>query len=107
MFRRIELINHFPQKDGSTKSFIHGLCGISTELVADAWCGLHIPRKRINKNGRFYFTELGWDVYGRDVVAACIQSEQEYKVIAIEEHDCSVIYKDEYQVVIHPKRKGR
>jgi hypothetical protein len=108
MFRRIELINSYQLKDGSTFWIKHGLTGVSTELVADAWCGLHVPRKKINKNnGKFYFTELGWNTYGREVVKACIQSGQEYRVISVEEHDVSIIYRDEMQVVLHPKRRGR
>jgi hypothetical protein len=107
MYRRIELITSYKQKDGSTHWYKNGLCGFSNELVVDAWFGLHVPRKRINKNGRFYFTELGWEKYGRAVIKACMESGQEYRVLAVEEHDCTILYKDEVQVVLFPKRRGR
>lgn len=107
MYRRIELINHFPAKDGSTHSYIHGLCGISHELVADAWFEMQGPRKPIKKNVRFYFTEKGWEMYGRKAVEACQKCNQEYRIIATEEHDVSVYYKDDIQVCIYPKKNGK
>ena len=107
MYRRIELILHFPQIEGSARDMIHGLCGVGPEEVMDAWLSMNNPRKSINKNVRFYFTEAGWDKYGRGTVAACIRTGQEYRILAVEEHDVDVIYKDEYQVCIRPKRKVR
>jgi hypothetical protein len=110
MYRRIELIIHFPlpyDDEGRLKDLIHGLCGVGNEQVTDAWIRLNNPRRVINKNGRFYFTEAGWDQYGRQTVAACIRSGEEYRVLAVKEHDVDVIYKDEYQVCIRPKHKVR
>jgi hypothetical protein len=107
MYRRIELIFHFPQIEGSVSDMIHGLCGVGNDEVIDAWISMNNPRKEINKNVRFYFTEAGWDKYGRNTVAACIRTKQKYRVLAVEEHDVDVLYKDEYQVCIRPKRKLR
>ena len=86
---------------------IHGLCGVSNEDVSDPWIKMNSPRKSINKNVRFYFTEAGWEKFGRNTVAACIRTQQKYRVLAVEEHDVDVIYKDEFQVCIRPKRKDR
>lgn len=115
MYRRIELILHFPQTEDSdmdvssraTRDMIHGLCGVGPEEVMDAWLSMNSPSKSINKNVRFYFTEAGWDKFGRNTVAACIRTGQEYRVIAVEEHDVDALYKDEYQICIRPKRKVR
>lgn len=107
MYRRIELINHFCRADGTLDNIKNGLCGLVKSVsVFDAWGAINAPRKAINKNVRFYFTEAGWERFGRDTVAACIRSGQEYRVIAREEHDRSieVVYKDEYQVCLLPRR---
>lgn len=108
MYRRIELINHYPHKDEGQHDFKAGLCyTFTTDLVCDAWLGLHVPRKRIHKNVRFYFTEAGWRKFGRATVEACQKSGQDYRVLAVEEHTMDVYYKDEYQVCLRPKRKQK
>jgi hypothetical protein len=91
MYKRIELIKHFQLEDGSICDMIHGLCGLSTLEVGEAWFNINGPRKAIYKNVRFYFTETGWDKYGRNTVAACIRTKQEYRVLAVEEHDVDVV----------------
>ena len=106
MYRRIQLIHHITREDGSVFHIMHGLMGISNMEVIDAWFGLHAPRKAVNKNVRYYFTEAGWKKYGRNTVAACIRTGQDYRVIAVEEHDVDVLFKDEHQVCIRPKRKA-
>lgn len=105
MYRRIQLIHHITRENGTVEHFMHGLCGLSTDEVAEGWFGLHAPRKAIYKNVRFYFTEAGWEKYGRNTVAACIRSGQDYRVLAVEEHEVDVLFKDEHQVCIRPKRK--
>lgn len=98
MFRRIEL----------TGDSISGLCfRAQHEEIAYAWCEIKCPRKRIKKNVRFYFTEKGWNLYGRKTVAACIKTKTPYRVLAIEEHEASVYYRDDVQVCVHPRRRGR
>lgn len=99
MFRRIELLG----------SRISGLCfRQQPEEVADAWTDMNCPKKKfIKKNVRFYFTEKGWRLYGRNTVEACLKTNTPYRVLSVEEHEVSVYYRDDMQVCIHPKRKGR
>jgi hypothetical protein len=109
VYRRIELISSWPapEEDGSPAVEIKGgLCFIpAKEGVADAWTGLSVPSKRINKNSRFYFTEKGWDVYGRATIKACQRNKQRYRVLAMKEHSVDVVYRDENQVVVRPRKK--
>ena len=107
MYRRIELIIDLSLIEESVRDTIHGLCGIGNDEVVEAWFRMNSPRKSIHKNVRFYFTEAGWDQYGRDTVAVCIRTGQEYRGLAVKEHAVDVVYKDEYQVCIRPKRKVR
>lgn len=105
MYRRIELIIPFREEDSTVSDIIGGLCRVGNDEIVEAWVSLNNPRKSINKNVRFYFTEAGWDKYGRNTVAACIRTGQKYRVLAFEEHDVDVFYKDEYQVCLRPKHK--
>lgn len=82
------------------------MCG-TLEDVLDAWIDMNCPRRKINKNVRFYFTEKGWALFGRNAIKALIESQTPYRVIARKEHEVSVYYRDEVQVAIFPRRKGR
>lgn len=111
MYRRIEIL-HPPEPQGSKKRLVaaSGITGImfgGTDEVVDAWIMMNGPRRRVNKNVRFYFTEKGWDLYGRNTVKELMKSKTPYRVLKKREHDVSVYYKDDIQVAIHPKRKGR
>ena len=120
MFRRIELINHYPnwkprESDAEfdpkwqQRDFIQGIMGASPEAVVDAWIDkLRGAQKSIPSNCRFYFTEKGWKEVGKFVVAACIKSKQEYRVLKIKETDAQIVWRDKhtgYEVAIQPKRK--
>lgn len=108
MYRRIELISHLSVDTPDQKIFDikGGLCFVPVTLeVAEAWVHLQAPTRRISKNCRFFFTEKGWDVFGRKIIRACQASGQEYRVIRIKEHSVDVFYKDEYQAVVRPLRK--
>ena len=108
MYRRIELITQFTvgKTENKTLYIKGGLCFIpTTKEVCEAWLDLPLPRKPIRKNCRFYFTEKGWDVYGRAVVKACQKTGQEYRVIRIKEKSVDVVYQDEYQAVARPLKK--
>jgi hypothetical protein len=127
MFRRIELIERInltrrtawlrdfavvvglPTKavDQITSiNWKHGLTGIGGNgEVFDAWGDMRGPRRRIFKNCRFYFTEKGWRRYGRPTVAACLRTGQRFRVIAIKERSVDVVYRDEIQVAVRPKKK--
>jgi hypothetical protein len=114
MYRRIEIIHEgiiSAKEDRSPLVFPAvkgGLCGMTIEEVADAWIDrLQSPKPSIPANARFYFTEIGWDEIGRDVIAACQRSGQGYRVIAIKENALDVVFQDEYQVAGQPIRRAR
>ncbi len=108
MYRRIELITHLPVEEIDRRiwDIKAGLCFIPVkEEVIEVWMDMPAPKKRIMKNCRFYFTEKGWKVYGRDIVKTCQQVGQEYRVIRIKEKSVDVFYKDEIQAVVRPLKK--
>lgn len=120
MFRRIELIAQMPAIEwesicaraeqlglGNTfrPAWKSGLMGASLPGVAEEWASMQVPRRRIFRNCRFYFTEKGWMVYGRPTVAACQRVGQGYRVIRIKEKSVDVVYRDEIQVAVRPKKK--
>lgn len=114
MYRRIEIIHEgiiSEKEDGSLFVFPAvkgGLCGMTSEEVADTWIDrLQSPKPSIPENARFYFTEIGWDEIGREVIAACQREGQRYRVIAIKENAIDVVFQDEYQVAGQPIRHGR
>lgn len=120
MFRRIQLIGHYTNKkqwmideDGGSlvHHYISGLMGLSHIDIADAWANdLRGPDRSIPDNCKFFFTEKGWDKLGRNVIAACIKTGQEYRVISIKETDANVVWRDKftgYEVAIQPKRKRK
>jgi len=78
-----------------------------SKAISPACAGLAPPGKKIGKNCRFYFTEKGWEKYGRATVAACQRVGQRYRVICIKEKPVDVFYRDEYQVAVRPRRKRR
>ena len=123
MFRRIELISqmtaqvyrsmiHDMKQRGEpidrdlTRFWKSGLMGFGNETVMNAWLPLNSPRRMLFKNCRFYFTEDGWQKYGRPTIAACRQTSQQYRVLSIKERSVDVIYRDEFQVAVRPKKKG-
>ena len=102
MFRRVELID----PDGKLK---HGLCGLSQEKVIDAWFDkLRGPNRSIPLNAKFYFTELGWKEVGRQVIIACQQVGQAYRVIKVKENSVNVVWRDQHsglEVAAQPKKR--
>jgi hypothetical protein len=64
-----------------------------------------IPFPRItNPRARFYFTEIGWDTYGRHVAAAARQHGHTVRVIRSKNPDRSqIVYQDDYQLAILPR----
>lgn len=122
MFRRIELINgmsadHYDnmirslQQNGEaidkdlTRYWKTGLMGFGNETVTEAWGEMPSPKRSITRNCRFYFTEEGWRRYGRLTITACQQTNQEYRVLRIKEKSVDIVYRDEYQVAVRPRRK--
>jgi len=84
-----------------------GLLSSQSDAVIEAWVSMPSPRRAIGRNCRFYFTEEGWRRYGRATVAACRQTGQVYRVLAIKEKSVDVLYRDEFQAAVRPKRKRR
>lgn len=125
MFRRIELIEHVSAEEHRESvrrraemygtpaenldklgpvSWKHGLTGRTFKpQLFDVWGKLNPPRRRLFKNCRFYFTELGWKKYGRPTVVECQRIGQRYRILTIKERSVDVMYRDEFQVAVRPK----
>lgn len=113
MFRRIQLINDNPNPSikEDNRYCIHGIMGFSHIEIADAWtpylngaCG---GAGNVPSNARFYFTELGWELIGKNVVAACQKHNQRYRVISVKENSVNVVWEDKhygYEVACQPKK---
>lgn len=127
MFRRIELIDEMSAEN--YRAFIEsmqqslddsevdlkreyprfwktGLMGYGNPAVWDAWDGMNSPRRPVNRNARFYFTEEGWRRYGRKTIEICQQVGQRYRILCVKESSVDVIYRDEFQVAVRPKKKS-
>jgi hypothetical protein len=62
--------------------------------------------KHVNPRARFYFTEWGWEVFGRKLYTLAIQRGYAPKVIRLKNPKRSdVVYVDSYQVAILPKKR--
>jgi hypothetical protein len=122
MFRRIELIGGMsaaayqqmiatlaqrgqPIDRTLTRFWKSGLMGYGNETVMGTWSSLNNPRRAIAKNCRFFFTEAGWERYGRLTIDACQRTGQHYRVITIKEHSIDIVYRDEFQVAIRPRKR--
>jgi hypothetical protein len=108
MYRRIEMISHLKvdELEGKMIDIKGGLCFVPVkEGIFEVWSDMPAPKKRIRKNCRFFFTEVGWNTYGRKIIQACQRVGQEYRVLRVKENSVEVVYKDEIQVVVRPLRK--
>jgi hypothetical protein len=122
VFRRIELINGLGadeydnmiqalERNGEridkdlTRYWKTGLMGFGNEVVTEAWVQMPSPKRSLYKNCRFYFTEAGWRRFGRPTISACQKTNQEYRVLRIREKSVDVVYRDEYQVAVRPRKK--
>lgn len=102
MYRRIQLINDL----GNGTSIIHGLCGMSTDEVAESWAyDLRGCKRNMPENIRFYFTENGWNEVGRKVITAAQKSGQRYRIIKVKENSVDVFWSDNIEVAAQPRRK--
>lgn len=86
-------------KCGLTGSHLFGPDGSAVLLQMNA------PRRTISKNCRFFFTEEGWRRYGRPAVEACGRMGLGYRVLAVKERSVEVVYRDEVQVAVRPRKK--
>ncbi len=100
MFRRIQLISNSRPLDGSAPTHLNMKMGSRTTAVIDSWTRMNVTRKNVGNNCRYYFTEKGWEMFGRQVVAACRDSGQQYRVMAVRERDVRILYQDEMQVMV-------
>ncbi len=107
MFRRVQLVNQWRREDCTLSNLIATIVGRSTCEGAMAWAELNAPRRSMGKICRFYFTEMGWDKFGREVVAACRQTGQRYRVLAVREREVEVLYADDWQVMVRPRKRGQ
>lgn len=122
MFRRIELIDGYDadvyqnliqamQQNGetidkeTTRYRKSGIMGFGNDVVAEAWVDMPSPKRSPHPNCRFYFTEEGWRKYGRPTIIACQQTGQEYRVLRIKEKTVDIVYRDEYQAAVRPRKK--
>jgi hypothetical protein len=84
-----------------------GLVGAGRTLSAKMW-ELHLPAPSIgNQRARFWFTERGWDRFGRALAREGRQRGHVVKVIRRKNPRRSqIVYADEWQVALLPA-KGR
>ena len=71
----------------------------------------NVPRKSFSRRARFYFTEKGWDLYGRDICKEAYQyayrNGHNFRVIRRKNpHRGEVACRDDIQVALLPKRRG-
>lgn len=80
------------------------LRGVFMAGVSEGMGDIPFP-KLSNPRARFYFTEAGWQQYGRHVYAAALRRGHAVRVIRRKNPARSQIaYQDEYQVAILPGR---
>lgn len=103
MYRRIEFIYERNTLEGPYRHK-GGIMSAPVLLVLDAWCHMNCPRRKLRKNTRFFFTELGWDTYGRPTIRAAKAAGVQYIVKKIKESSVDCFYKDEYQVAVRPRK---
>ncbi len=61
------------------------------------------PKVRINGRARFWFTEAGWDRYGRATLAEAMRSGRMYRLLRKKNPPRSaVVYRDKWQVALLP-----
>jgi hypothetical protein len=66
-----------------------------------------IPYPHItNERARFYFTEAGWQTYGRHVYAAAVRRGHQIRLIRRKNPAKSqIVYQDTYQMALLPEKR--
>jgi hypothetical protein len=98
-----------PYKHDDGDRWRAGLSGAANCLSGIMW-ELDLPAPSIhNERARFYFTERGWQDYGKAIAAEGIRRGHIVKVIRRKEPRASqIVYRDAMQLAILPeKRSGR
>jgi len=68
--------------------------------------GVRRPNKiRTHKSIRFFFTETGWEKAGRPILHTIKRWGLEHRVLRIKEKSVDVIYRDDLQVAVRPRRR--
>ena len=64
---------------------------------------LPAPKVRINERARFWFTEAGFDRYGRVTLDTAMQSGRAYRLLVRKNPPRSaIVYRDKWQVALLP-----
>lgn len=73
-------------------------------MACDFICpGLPAPKVRINERARFWFTEAGFDRYGRVTLDAAMQSGRVYRLLVRKNPPRSaIVYRDKWQLALLP-----
>ncbi len=69
-------------------------------------CGVRAPTEiRTHKNIRFFFTEDGWKRAGRPILHLVKQMGWDHRVLTIKERSVDVVYRDDLQVAVRPRKR--
>lgn len=69
-------------------------------------CGVKAPRGlKTHKSMRFFFTENGWKSAGRTILKFIKHNGWQHRVISVKEGAVDVIYRDDLQVAVRPRRR--
>ena len=83
-----------------------GLMGAYTAGVALPWGLLPMPNVS-NSRVRFYFTELGWNEYGRAILRQAGKRKMFVRVVRLKNPSAScIVYKDKWQIALLPAEKS-
>lgn len=100
MFRRIEVYGRIFSSNREHKAGAMGndeACALMHDL--------HSPHNIRKHPVRFYFTEAGWNKFGRKMIDVLQKQKVQYKVIAVKENSLDYVYRDKYQVATRPRKK--
>lgn len=98
MFYRIEYHRFDYRFDGTNyleESLISAWNGVGYFCTLELRCPK--PNQR-SKKDEFYFTEKGFDRFGRDIVKRLSKEGILYRIIKVKEKSIDVKYRDKYQV---------
>jgi len=104
MYRRIEFLFD-PTFGKVTYRGIFGIMGCGIIDVIEAWIDIPKAPKYLNKNCKFFWTEVGWNKYGRKVIIECKKHNVRFRIINIKEKSCDIFYKDKDQVAVRNRTK--
>lgn len=78
------------------------LMGAMYADFTSSWTDLPAP-SRVHPRARFWFTEAGWDKYGRETLAEAMRSGRTWRLLKRKNPPRSaVVYRDRWQVALLP-----